>query len=130
MAQDQLMNGLRNFQRQFPREAQMAKVEIQRMIAEGGAPDPDEIKELMQIAIDLQKNPSLWAQFRPELIEAGMDEVDLPPAKASKQEIAKVIGLLMLTIYLIGQGPEGQQQPATVAPAAPEAAGLINTSGE
>lgn len=121
MAQDQdkLMQGLRNFQRQYPKEAQMARVEIQRAIAEGGAPSPDEIEELLDIAQNLQKSTAQWPRLRPELIAAGMPEESLPPANASKQEIAKIVGLLFLTVYLIGLGPDDQASPTGQAPITP-----------
>ncbi len=108
MQDNQLMNGLQQFQRQFPKEAQMAKAEIKRAIEEGGAPEPEEIKEILQIAQDLQKSPARWAELRPQLIDAGMPEELLPPIKASKVQIAQIVGILLLTVYLLGQGPEGQ----------------------
>ena len=126
-----MMQALKNFQRQFPREAQKAKSEIQRVIAEGGAPGPDEIADLLKIAKDLQTNPSMWAQFRPELVSAGMPEEMLPPPNASKEQLAKIIGLLFMTVYLLGQGPAGEPVPAVAQPAQPtQGAGLINAGSQ
>jgi len=124
MAQDQMAQGLKNFTRQFPREAQMAKIEIQKVIAEGGAPDPDEIEEIIEIAKDLQANPSSWARLRPELIEAGMPEDMIPPVNASKVQIAQIVGILLLTVQLIGDGPDNQ--PEQGQPVQPQSAVLIN----
>jgi len=124
MAQDQAMQGLKNFRRQFPRESQQAKIEIERVIAEGGAPDPEEIAEILQIAQDLQKDPSLWADLRPELVESGMPENLLPPIKASKVQIAQIVGILMLTVFLIGEGPDRQAEETQPAQ---QPAGLIGT---
>ena len=122
-----MMQALKNFQRQFPREAQKAKSEIQRVIAEGGAPGPDEIADLLKIATALQTNPSMWAQFRPELVSAGMPEEMLPPPNASKEQLAKIIGLLFMTVYLLGQGPGGEAAPPEAQPVQPtQGAGLIN----
>ena len=118
------MSGLQQFQRQFPKEAQMAKAEIKRAIAEGGAPEPDEIKEVLQIAQDLQKSPARWAELRPQLIEAGMPEELLPPIKASKVQIAQIVGILLLTVHLLGQGPEGTPEGQPEQPAQPD--GLIS----
>jgi len=112
MAQD-LMQGLKAFQRQFPKEAQMAKVEIQRAIAEGGAPDPEEIKEILEIAQDLQKSPARWAELRQGLVEAGMPDADLPPPNASKVQIAQMVGILLLTVFLVGEGPDAAAAPMT-----------------
>ena len=126
--QNAMMQALKNFQRQFPREAQKAKSEIQRVIAEGGAPEPNEIAELLKIATGLQTNPSMWAQFRPDLVSAGMPEEMLPPLKASKEQLAKIIGVLFMTVYLLGQGPAGgPEQPMAAAQPAPDA-GLINSA--
>jgi len=86
----------------------MAKTEIERAIAEGGAPEPDEIKDVLQIAQDLQKSSARWAELRPQLIDAGMPEDLLPPIKASKVQIAQIVGILFLTVYLLGQGPDDQ----------------------
>ena len=124
-----MMQALKNFQRQFPREAQKAKNEIQRVISEGGAPSPDEIAELLKIAAGLQKNPSMWAQFRPALVSAGMPEDMLPPLNASKEQIAKIIGVLFMTVYLIGQGPASDTgQPAVAAAQPTQGPGLINSA--
>ena len=123
MAQDNLMQSLKNFQRQFPREAQKAKVEIQRVIAEGGAPDPTEIAEILRIAKELQASPAAWAKLRPELAAAGMPEEMLPPPNAPKEQLAKIIGVLIMTVYLLGQGPAGDPE----APQSPQVqGGLIN----
>ena len=120
-----MMQALKNFQRQFPQEAQKAKVEIQRVIAEGGAPKPDEIAELLRIATELQKNPSLWARLRPELVSAGMPEEMLPPPNATKEQLAKIIGVLIMTVYLLGQGPAGEAGPMAAAQPK-QGVGLIN----
>lgn len=133
MAQDNLMQGLKNFQRQFPQEAQRAKMEIQRVIAEGGAPSPEEIQEIVKIITELQKNPSAWGRLRPELESAGMPSEMLPPTNATKEQLAKIIGLLIITVYLIGQGPDKGQEAAPEQPgmAMPQQApqGLINAGG-
>ena len=121
MEQDNLTQSLKNFQRQFPREAQKAKIEIQRVIAEGGAPTPDEIAEILRLAKELQANPATWAQLRPELAAAGMPEEMLPPPNASKEQLAKIVGVLMLTVYLIGQGPSGEPDAQQT-----QGGGLIN----
>lgn len=133
MAQDNLMQGLKDFQRQFPQEAQKAKVEIKRVIAEGGAPSPEELQEIVKIIGELQKSPAAWARLRPELESAGMPDEMLPPPNATKEQLAKIIGLLIITVYLIGQGPEGSEEAASnpveaqspMATQAPQ--GLINT---
>ena len=103
---------LNDFLRQYPKEAQQARVQIKQAIDEGGAPSPEEIKELLDIAQTLQKNPGSWAQIRPQLAEAGMPEEMLPPPNANKEQIQKIVGILYLTIHLIGMGPEGSQAPA------------------
>lgn len=113
MAQDNLMQGLKNFQRQFPQEAQKAKMEIKRVIEEGGAPSPDEIQEMIKIITELQKNPSAWARLRPELESAGMPAEMLPPPNATKEQLAKIIGVLIITVYLIGQGPDGSAEASS-----------------
>ena len=135
MAQDNLMQGLKNFQRQFPQEAQKAQVEIKRVIDEGGAPSPEEIQEIVKIIAELQKNPSAWARLRPELESAGMPAEMLPPPNATKEQLAKIIGVLIITVYFIGQGPSGKDEaagnpvgtPSPIATQAPQ--GLINAGG-
>lgn len=131
MAQDNLMQGLKNFQRQFPQEAQKAKMEIKRVIEEGGAPSPDEIQELIKIITELQKNPSAWARLRPELESAGMPSEMLPPPNSTKEQLAKIIGVLIITVYLIGQGPDNEESssgsPMSSSPMPQQAPqGLIN----
>ena len=135
MAQDNLMQGLKDFKRQFPREAQQAQVEIQRLFDEGGAPPPEEIQELVKIITELQKTPSAWARLRPELEAAGMPAEMLPPPTATKEQLTKIIGVLIITVYLIGQGPNAQSPtqeatPSAMPPQAPQAPqGLINEGG-
>jgi hypothetical protein len=134
MAQDNLMQGLKNFQRQFPQEAQKAKMEIKRVIDEGGAPSPEEMQEIVKIIGELQKNPAAWARLRPELEAAGMPQEMLPPPNATKEQLTKIIGVLIITVYLIGQGPdEGNEGAAPQEPTSPMMAqqpqGLINAGG-
>ena len=125
---DNNLKPLNDFLRQYPKEAQQARVQIKQAIDEGGAPEPEEIKELLQIAQELQKNPSLWSQIRPRLIEAGMPEENMPPPNANKEQVQKMVGILYLTVHLIGQGAEApmdqsMEQPAT--PPTPQPTGLI-----
>jgi hypothetical protein len=135
MAQDNLTQGLKNFQRQFPQEAQKAKMEIKRVIDEGGAPSPEEMQEIVKIIGELQKNPAAWARLRPELESAGMPQEMLPPPNATKEQLTKIIGVLIITVYLIGQGPEENegsgvvQQGPTGSMMAQRPQGLINARG-
>ena len=126
MAQDNLMQGLKNFQRQFPQEAQKAKMEIKRVIAEGGAPSPEEIQEIVRVIGELQKNPNAWARLRPDLESAGMPPEMLPPPNATKEQLTKIIGVLIITVYLIGQGPDGNEEPPQGPMTSQEPQGLIN----
>lgn len=134
MAQENLMQGLKNFQRQFPQEAQKAKMEIKRVIAEGGAPSPEEMQEIVKIIGELQKNPAAWARLRPELESAGMPAEMLPPPNATKEQLTKIIGVLIITVYLIGQGPEENdggvvQRGPTGSMMTQRPQGLINAGG-
>jgi hypothetical protein len=108
MTQD-VMQGLKNFTRQYPQVAQKAKVEITKLFKEGGAPSPDEIKAILRLVVSLQKDPSGWAQVRPQLADLGMPMDQLPPPNATKEQLAQIIGVMLLTVYLIGQlnEPEG-----------------------